>query len=183
MLVLLATCRRNIYKTRKAKCNNFCTRRCSNLHLLLLQRKRTWNQRRSLGTSWQRHFVFYILNKIFYLESSKLIDFIEKNEAGTVRTKVFYCDPYVSNQKGRLEKNHEYIRYIIPKGRSMYKYNQDDINLMLSHINSSKRKILDNKSPIEVFLEKQNDSILELLDIKQIPPDKAILNKNLFTTK
>ena len=30
---------------------------------------------------------------------------IEKNEAGTSRTKVFYCDPYVSNQKARLEKN------------------------------------------------------------------------------
>ena len=37
---------------------------------------------------------------------------------------VFYCDPYVSNQKGRLEKNHEYIRYVIPKGRSMYRYTQ-----------------------------------------------------------
>lgn len=54
---------------------------------------------------------------------------------------------------------------------------------MLSHINSSKRKILGNKSPIEVFLEKQNDSILELLDIKQIKPDKVILNKNLFSTR
>lgn len=42
---------------------------------------------------------------------------IEKNDVGTHRTYVFYCVPYVSNQKGRLEKNHEYIRYIIPKGR------------------------------------------------------------------
>lgn len=49
---------------------------------------------------------------------------IKKTKAGTHRTYVFYCDPYVSNQKGRLEKNHEYIRYVIPKGRSMYKYTQ-----------------------------------------------------------
>ena len=57
---------------------------------------------------------------------------IEKTESGIHRTYVFYCAPYVSNQKGRLEKNHEYIRYVIPKGRSMYRYTQDDINLMTS---------------------------------------------------
>lgn len=51
---------------------------------------------------------------------------IEKTESGIHRTYVFYCDPYVSNQKGRLEKNHEYIRYVIPKGHSMYRYTQDD---------------------------------------------------------
>ena len=51
---------------------------------------------------------------------------------------------------------------------------------MLSHINSTKREILNNMSPLEVFLQKQDDSILELLNIHQIPPDKIILNKNLF---
>ena len=75
---------------------------------------------------------------------------IEKNEAGTHRTYVFYCDPYVSNQKGRLEKNHEYIRYIIPKGRSMYKYTQEDINLMASHINSTARDSLNGASPFDL---------------------------------
>ena len=35
-----------------------------------------------------------------------------------VLTKVFYCDPMSFWQKGRLEKNHEFIRYILPKGTS-----------------------------------------------------------------
>ena len=99
------------------------------------------------------------------------------------RTKIFYCNSMSAYQKGRLEKNHEYIRKFFPKGSTFDNLTQDDINLMLSHINSSKRKILDNKSPLEVFLEKQNDLILELLDIKQIEPDKVILNKNLFSTR
>lgn len=30
----------------------------------------------------------------------------------------YYCEPKHSEQKGELEKNHEYIRYIIPKGTS-----------------------------------------------------------------
>ena len=85
---------------------------------------------------------------------------IEKNESGTQRTKVFYCDPYVSNQKGRIEKNHEYIRYVIPKGRSMHKYTQEDINLMASHINSTARDGLNNATPYD---------LAELLLDKRIP--------------
>ena len=83
---------------------------------------------------------------------------IEKNESGTQRTKVFYCDPYVSNQKARLEKNHEYIRYVIPKGRSMHRYTQDDINLLASHINSTARDSLNGVTPYdlaEMLLDKR----------------------------
>ncbi len=67
-----------------------------------------------------------------------------------IKGNVFYCDPYVSNQKGRLEKNHEYIRYVIPKGRSMYRYTQDDINLMTSHINSTARDSLNCATPFDL---------------------------------
>lgn len=83
-------------------------------------------------------------------------------------------------KKVGLKKNHEYIRKFLPKGSSFDNLTQDNINLMLSHINSTKREILNNMSPLEVFLQKQDDSILELLNIHQIPPDKIILNKNLF---
>ena len=44
---------------------------------------------------------------------------LEWNLAGKRRTNLFYCDPMASWQKGRLEKNHTFIRYIIPKGHSM----------------------------------------------------------------
>lgn len=105
---------------------------------------------------------------------------IEKNESGTLRTKVFYCDPYVSNQKGRLEKNHEYIRYVIPKGRSMYKYDQDDINLMASHINSTARDSLNGATPFdlaELLLDKQ---IPVLTGQHKVSPDSVMLKPALL---
>lgn len=62
---------------------------------------------------------------------------IEMDEStGEILTRIFYCDPNMSQQKGAYENNHEFIRRIIPKGRSMTPYSQEDIDLMMSHINS-----------------------------------------------
>ncbi|MBQ9488950.1 MAG: IS30 family transposase [Lachnospiraceae bacterium] len=105
---------------------------------------------------------------------------IEKNDAGTQRTRVFYCDPYVSNQKGRIEKNHEYIRYIIPKGRSMYKYTQDDINLMASHINSTARDGLNGASPFDLAALLLDKKIPQLVGQFRIPPDNICLKPALI---
>lgn len=49
---------------------------------------------------------------------------MECDENGEIRSKVFYCNPNCSWQKGMLEKNHEYIRYVIPKGQSLDPYDQ-----------------------------------------------------------
>ncbi len=105
---------------------------------------------------------------------------IEKSESGTQRTKVFYCDPYVSNQKGRLEKNHEYIRYIIPKGRSMYKYTQEDINLMASHINSTARDSLNGTTPFDLAELLLDKKILSLVGQSKISADQVCLKPALI---
>lgn len=105
---------------------------------------------------------------------------IEKNETGTHRTYVFYCDPYVSNQKGRLEKNHEYIRYVIPKGRSMYKYTQEDINLMTSHINSTARDSLNGATPFELAYLLIDKKIPLLTGLKKVSPDEVMLKPVLI---
>ena len=108
---------------------------------------------------------------------------IEYNGKHVYPTKVFYCDPRASQQKGKIEKNHEYIRYFIPKGESFNNYNQDDITLMMNHINSVKRNSLENNSPynlFEFFLPKEFKS---LFDIKEISQKDIILNKKLFNYK
>lgn len=108
---------------------------------------------------------------------------IEKTEDGKHRTYVFYCDPYVSNQKGKLEKNHEFIRYVIPKGRSMYKYTQEDINLMTSHINSLARDSLNGASPFdlaEILLDKK---IPLLTGLKKVSPDEVMLKPELIESR
>ena len=105
---------------------------------------------------------------------------IEKTESGTHRTYVFYCDPYVSNQKGRLEKNHEYIRYVIPKGRSMYRYTQDDINLMTSHINSTARDSLNGATPFDLAALLLDTKIPALAGQVRIPADDVCLKPSLI---
>jgi Transposase and inactivated derivatives, IS30 family len=105
---------------------------------------------------------------------------IEKTDDGKHRTYVFYCDPYVSNQKARLEKNHEYIRYIIPKGRSMYKYTQEDINLMASHINSTARDSLNGSTPFDLADLLLDRKIPLLTGLKKVSPDKVMLKPALI---
>ena len=108
---------------------------------------------------------------------------IEKNEAGTLRTKVFYCDPYVSNQKGRLEKNHEYIRYVIPKGRSMHKYTQEDMSLLASHINSTARDSLNGSTPFDLADLLIDKKIPVLTGQFKVSPDDVLLKPALLEAR
>ena len=108
---------------------------------------------------------------------------IEKDAFGTSRTRVFYCDPYISNQKGRLEKNHEYIRYVIPKGRSMYSYTTADISLLASHINSTARDSLNGATPFdlaEILLDKR---IPVLTGQYKVSPDDVLLKPALLDSR
>jgi len=105
---------------------------------------------------------------------------IEFNNLGQQRTHVFYCDPSAPYQKGAVENNHEFIRRIIPKGKSFDAYTQDDINLMLSHINSYGRKKLNNQSPTLVFSFLHKDDILKKLGIGIIQPNDIILTPQLL---
>lgn len=93
---------------------------------------------------------------------------------------VFYCDPNASWQKGSIEKNHEYIRYVLPKGTSFAGLTQEDCTLLASHINSVPRKSLNNQSPFEAtkgFIGLDN---LNKLGIRQIPYDDIDLSVRLL---
>ena len=43
---------------------------------------------------------------------------LEMIRDGQQRTKIFFCDPNASFQKGAIENNHELIRRVLPKGTS-----------------------------------------------------------------
>lgn len=61
-------------------------------------------------------------------------------ETGEKQCRVFYCDPMNSNQKSNCERNHELIRYVIPKERAKGHYTEEEIHEMMNHINSYPRK-------------------------------------------
>ena len=94
---------------------------------------------------------------------------------GTQVTTVFYCDPYCFWQKGACEKNHEYIRYIRPKGSSFADLDQDKVRLMMNHINSEKRDSLNEHSPYELSLLLLDNKIHKALGLELIAPDEVML--------
>lgn len=67
---------------------------------------------------------------------------IESDRQGNPRTRIFYCDPSSPGQKASIEKNHEFIRYVLPKGTSFDSLAQADISLLMDHINSYSRESL-----------------------------------------
>ena len=110
---------------------------------------------------------------------------IEYRDDNTLRTRVFYCDPMASSQKGSLENNHEEIRYICPKQSNLYDLglnSQDKANLMISHINSAPKRKLNGKSPIELikFFKPTMFEKLEAYGIKEIDKDFVILKPTLL---
>ena len=105
---------------------------------------------------------------------------IELDSQGNPRTKVFYCDAHAPYQKPNCENNHEMIRRIIPKGMDIGQYTQQQIDLVMSHINSYARKNLGNKSPYDVFAFQYGEEILKCFHLKRIPADEIILTPDLL---
>jgi IS30 family transposase len=107
---------------------------------------------------------------------------IETGVGGVIRTMVFYCDPYQSNQKSACENNHRFIRMILPKGVSMNNLTQDDIDLMMSHINSYSRQALGGQAPVALFARQheQIEGLLEKLGIRIIPNNDVVLKPSLL---
>lgn len=108
---------------------------------------------------------------------------LELDPEGQPRTRVFYCDPCASYQKGRVERNHEFIRMVLPKGTSFDHLSQADVDKTLSHVNSYSRPTLQDKSPFDLFAfaygEKGAD-LLGQLHIQRIPANEILLKPRLI---
>ena len=102
------------------------------------------------------------------------------HSTGEQVTKLFFCDPHMSCQKGMIEKNHEFIRYILPKGSSFKNITQEDCDLFMNNINSLCRDSLNGKSPYEAMLFLCDEYILKSLNCYYIKPDEVILNDSLL---
>ena len=101
-------------------------------------------------------------------------------ETGELLSKVFYCDPRNTNQKSRCERNHEFIRLILPKGKSFDHLEQKDVSLMMNHINSYGREIFNGRTPFELFEGIYSPQIAKKLGLRFIPPDNITLKPELF---
>ena len=98
---------------------------------------------------------------------------------------LFYCDPGKSWQKGSIEKNHEYIRYVLPKGSTFDFLTQDDVNLLSNHINNTPRGVLKNMTPYNAFIKqygkKFSESVFHKLNVCYIKPNDVDHSKKLLS--
>ena len=106
---------------------------------------------------------------------------VEKDAAGARRIgRLFFCAPYSSWQKGRVENNHLNLRKIIPKGTSMDGLTQEDVNLAASHVNSMLRAEYNNVPAAAAFAGAVGQDVMERLGIALVPPGRVNLTLALL---
>ena len=107
--------------------------------------------------------------------------FAIENNGGSIKSaSLFFCDPYKSSQKPRVEKNHTLFRDIVPKGESFDEFSQQTVDLIFSHVNSVKRKIYNGKTPYELFSFTYGDSTAKILGVDNIHAADVIQSPKLF---
>ncbi len=107
-------------------------------------------------------------------------ELLEEDSCGNKRTNIYYCDPYSSWQKGMIEKNHEYIRLVLPKGSSFDDLTHEDVTLLQNHINSEARDSLNGCSPFKLSQLLLDENLHHILHLKEIAPDDVFLKPALL---
>lgn len=88
---------------------------------------------------------------------------------------LYYCHPNSPEEKPELEKNHEYIRYVLPKKTSFENLTKEDIKRLEDNINNIPREILGNETPYNLTKEKFPE-LIKRIKSSYIEPDDVTLN-------
>ena len=75
---------------------------------------------------------------------------------------------------------HEFIRRVVPKGKSFDELTQADIGLMMDHINSYRRKKLNGKSPYEAFCFYYGEELAQKLGCHEVAANSINLMPGLL---
>ena len=94
--------------------------------------------------------------------------------------KTFYTNPYNSSNKAHCERNHEFIRYVIPKSTSFDNLTQDKVDLLFSHINSYVRKSNKDKTPYELVVKRFGKSFVDTINISKVKANAVNLKPSLI---
>ena len=95
-------------------------------------------------------------------------------DTGKKTCNVFYCQPYSSYQKPNIERNHEYIRRVFPKGVSFNDLTKEQIQRLETTINNIPRDKFDGKTPYELT-KKKYPELIKKLNYQHIKPDDVSL--------
>lgn len=112
---------------------------------------------------------------VFLTDNGVEFAFISRLEELSPRVRVFFARPYRSTDKACCERNHEFYRYVVPKGHSFDTLTQQKVEVIFSNINSYVRESLDWKSPCSVAAGAYGDEFLRKAGISRIPPKEVML--------
>ena len=113
-------------------------------------------------------------------EFSKPNDIEFDYDTGEKLINIFYCNPYSSWEKGGIERNHEFIRYIIPKGITFDQLTKKNVIDMMNNINNVKRKSMGYKTPYELFKNIYGEECTKKLHLTHIKQDEVDLSYKLL---
>ena len=111
---------------------------------------------------------------------------IEFDADGSRLTSVFYCNAYASYEIPHVERNHEFIRLVLPKGTAYTEptpfdgLTQSGVSLMMSHVNSYVRRGLGNKTPYDLFAREYGEDVAALFGISRIAANDVTLKPSLL---
>lgn len=82
---------------------------------------------------------------------------------GEERCQLFFCDPYVSNQKPNVENLNKQLRLFFPKKSSIDKYTKEDIKQINYTLLNRPLKSLDSYTPKEAFIKVFDEDLFNKL--------------------
>jgi len=109
---------------------------------------------------------------------TELSTFYENEKLGSETIcHAYFANPYRATDKAYCERNHEFIRYAIPKGITLDNLKQDDVDELFSNINSYVRLSRGDKTPYEIMEKKYGTHFMDLINIHKIPRKKVKLTQ------
>lgn len=106
---------------------------------------------------------------------------IELAPNGEKRTNLFYARAYHATDKSHIERNHEHVRKVIPKGMNFDRATQADIDRIMSNINSYRRPVaLSNRTPYDRFVFEYGQEAADRLGISKIEANDVTLVPAFF---
>lgn len=105
---------------------------------------------------------------------------IECDRWGEIKTRLFYCDPQCSWQKPQIERNHEFIRYVLPKGTNFDFLTEEHVLKLMNHINSYSRPQYNGSTPYLLSQIMLNSKLHSVMNLEYIAADDVTLKPDLL---
>ena len=82
-----------------------------------------------------------------------------KQVSAALDTKFYFANPYHSWERGLNEHTNGLIRQYLPKKSEFLKVSKDEINMIQNRLNNRPRKVLNYKTPYEVFFTEMSKKL------------------------